>query len=165
VDRHYRTLPDARHTGVAGSSMGGLISLYAALRRPDVFGRAGVFSCACWIARPQIYALARSARAGPHAGALLLRAGAAETPDGEPARDQTEMVGTLAAAGFAPGRAGVARVARTGSTRSGSAARVRGRLRWLLADAPPARPTRPVAPAPGRVGGAAGQRRARSDRK
>jgi metallo-beta-lactamase class B len=144
VDRHYRTLPDARHTAVAGSSMGGLISLYAALRRPDVFGRAGVFSCACWIARPQIYALARSARPGRTPARFYFVAGAAETPDGGPARDQTEMVRTLAAAGFPPGRAVVARVAADGKhaewfwRREFAAA-----YRWLLADAPPARPTPP----------------------
>ena len=28
IDRDFRTLPDAQHTGIAGSSMGGLISLY-----------------------------------------------------------------------------------------------------------------------------------------
>ena len=42
VDRTWRTLPDAAHTGIAGSSMGGLISLYAGLRHPEVFGRIGV---------------------------------------------------------------------------------------------------------------------------
>jgi alpha-amylase len=44
IDRHYRPLPDRLHTGVAGSSRGGLIALYAALQYPDVFGRVGVFS-------------------------------------------------------------------------------------------------------------------------
>src|SRR5438132_769367 len=50
IDQHYRTLPDRFHTGIAGSSMGGLISLYAALKYPDVFGRVGVFSPAFWVA-------------------------------------------------------------------------------------------------------------------
>lgn len=44
VDRRWRTLPDREHTGIAGSSMGGLISLYAALRYPEVFGRVAAFS-------------------------------------------------------------------------------------------------------------------------
>lgn len=44
VDARYRTLGRAEHTGVLGSSMGGLISLYIALRYPDVFGFAGVLS-------------------------------------------------------------------------------------------------------------------------
>lgn len=40
IDRTYRTRPEPRFTAVAGSSMGGLISLYALAERPDTFGRA-----------------------------------------------------------------------------------------------------------------------------
>lgn len=100
VDKRYRTLRDPAHTGIMGSSMGGLISLYAALKRPDVFGRAGVFSCACWIARPYVYEFAR--RSGkPHKGArIFFVAGDLETKDGEQVRDQREMVDTLVAAGW-----------------------------------------------------------------
>jgi predicted alpha/beta superfamily hydrolase len=48
VDRHYRTLPGPSDTGVCGSSLGGLVSLYLGLTRPDVFGRIGVMSPAVW---------------------------------------------------------------------------------------------------------------------
>jgi predicted alpha/beta superfamily hydrolase len=44
IDRDFRTLTEARSTGIAGSSLGGLISLYALFRRPETFGSAGVFS-------------------------------------------------------------------------------------------------------------------------
>jgi len=44
IDRTYRTLPDAGHTAVMGSSMGGLISLYALCCYPQVFSRAGCVS-------------------------------------------------------------------------------------------------------------------------
>ena len=44
IDRTYRTQPDPAHTAIAGSSMGGLISCYAFLARPDVFGRAACVS-------------------------------------------------------------------------------------------------------------------------
>ena len=44
VDATYRTLPDRDHTAVMGSSMGGLISLYALVEYPDVFGKAGCVS-------------------------------------------------------------------------------------------------------------------------
>ncbi|MBC3542291.1 alpha/beta hydrolase [Rufibacter sediminis] len=54
VDAHYRTLPGQTHTGIAGSSMGGLISLYAALKYPKVFGKVGVFSPAFWVS-PELY--------------------------------------------------------------------------------------------------------------
>ncbi len=50
IDKQYRTLPDRSNTFVAGSSMGGLISMYATLRYPQVFGGAGIFSPAFWTA-------------------------------------------------------------------------------------------------------------------
>jgi predicted alpha/beta superfamily hydrolase len=48
IDSVYRTKKDSRNTSISGSSMGGLISLYAIMRYPDVFGSAGVFSPAFW---------------------------------------------------------------------------------------------------------------------
>lgn len=54
IDEHYRTLKNKKNTFTAGSSMGGLISLYATLKYPKVFGGAGVFSPAFWVA-PKIY--------------------------------------------------------------------------------------------------------------
>lgn len=53
IDKHYRTKKDERNTFVAGSSMGGLISFYAILKYPEVFGGAGTFSPAFWIT-PQL---------------------------------------------------------------------------------------------------------------
>ena len=50
IDHHYRTQPGREATGIAGSSMGGLLATYAALRYPAVFGRVGVFSPAYWFA-------------------------------------------------------------------------------------------------------------------
>ncbi|KAI9016022.1 Alpha/Beta hydrolase protein [Hyaloraphidium curvatum] len=44
VDKHYRTLKDPRHTGVLGSSMGGVVSAALCWQRPDVFGLAGIIS-------------------------------------------------------------------------------------------------------------------------
>ena len=44
VDAHYRTLPDQHNTFIMGSSMGGLISLYAMCEYPHVFGGAGCVS-------------------------------------------------------------------------------------------------------------------------
>lgn len=55
IDQKFRTKNDAANTFTAGSSMGGLISLYAVVKYPNVFGGAGVFSPAFWTA-PQLYA-------------------------------------------------------------------------------------------------------------
>lgn len=61
IDSLYRTKKDAKHTAIAGSSMGGLISMYAAVKYPDMFGVAGVFSPSFWIA-PQMYPLTTDAK-------------------------------------------------------------------------------------------------------
>lgn len=44
IDSHYSTLSDKEHTFIAGSSMGGLISLYALCEYPEVFGGAACMS-------------------------------------------------------------------------------------------------------------------------
>lgn len=52
IDQGYRTLPDRDNTGIMGSSMGALISHYAIVQYPQVFGRAGIFSPTYWTAPP-----------------------------------------------------------------------------------------------------------------
>jgi len=54
IDKRFRTLKDSSHTFIAGSSMGALISLYAVIKYPNVFGSAGIFSPAFWVA-PQLF--------------------------------------------------------------------------------------------------------------
>lgn len=54
VDATYRTLTAAENTAVMGSSLGGLVSLYAAVKYPEVFGMAGVFSPSFWFSE-EIY--------------------------------------------------------------------------------------------------------------
>ncbi len=44
IDAEYRTLTGPMDTAIAGSSMGGLMSCYAFVTRPDVFGRAACVS-------------------------------------------------------------------------------------------------------------------------
>jgi predicted alpha/beta superfamily hydrolase len=54
IDSHYQTRPEAKHTGLGGSSLGGLASLYLALKYPKVFGRAAVVSPSVWFGDKQI---------------------------------------------------------------------------------------------------------------
>lgn len=54
IDKKYRTLKNKENTFIAGSSMGGLISMYAILKYPKKFGGAGVFSPAFWVG-PKIF--------------------------------------------------------------------------------------------------------------
>lgn len=48
IDAQFRTRPDPAHTAVVGSSLGGLISIYAGLQRPEVFGLVGAMSPSTW---------------------------------------------------------------------------------------------------------------------
>jgi predicted alpha/beta superfamily hydrolase len=54
IDRQFRTRRVAAETGIVGSSMGGLVSLYAWFRRPDIFALAGVMSPSLWYGRERL---------------------------------------------------------------------------------------------------------------
>ena len=58
IDRRYSTLPGPEHTVVMGSSMGGLVSLYALAEYPQVFGGAGGVSTH-WVGLPTSWGPAR----------------------------------------------------------------------------------------------------------
>jgi metallo-beta-lactamase class B len=104
VDRTYRTRPGREHTGVMGSSMGGLISLHAALRHPGVFGQAGVFSPSLWFS-DSVFVAARNARPAARPRMYFLSGGMEGPPDRPRVvlDDQQRMVDTLVAAGWRPG--------------------------------------------------------------
>ena len=57
IDKKYRTKTNAKNTMIMGSSLGGLVSFYALLKYPEVFGKAGVFSPSFWFNRNQINAI------------------------------------------------------------------------------------------------------------
>jgi predicted alpha/beta superfamily hydrolase len=48
IQREYRALPDPRVTGMGGSSLGGLVSLYLGLKHPRIFGRLAALSPSVW---------------------------------------------------------------------------------------------------------------------
>jgi predicted alpha/beta superfamily hydrolase len=48
VDREYRTISDSRHTGIGGSSLGGLLSLYLGLKHSRIFGKIAALSPSVW---------------------------------------------------------------------------------------------------------------------
>ncbi len=54
IDKKYRTKKNKDNTFISGSSMGGLISFYAVLKYPKIFGGAGVFSPSIWICKPEM---------------------------------------------------------------------------------------------------------------
>ena len=54
IDEEYRTLRGAAHTGLGGSSLGGLVSLYLGLQHPNTFGKLLVMSPSVWWAKRAI---------------------------------------------------------------------------------------------------------------
>jgi predicted alpha/beta superfamily hydrolase len=48
IDREYRTLPDAANTGLGGSSLGGLVSIYLGLLYSGIFWKLAVLSPSVW---------------------------------------------------------------------------------------------------------------------
>jgi predicted alpha/beta superfamily hydrolase len=54
VDHHYRTLPGTENCGIGGSSLGGLVTLYLALKYTWVFGKLVAMSPSVWWRRRAI---------------------------------------------------------------------------------------------------------------
>ena len=78
IDTKYRTKKGPENTFVAGSSMGALISLYAMIQYPSVFGAAGIFSPS-FSQAPTIYADAEKFTS-PGQPRFYLYAGGKESP-------------------------------------------------------------------------------------
>jgi predicted alpha/beta superfamily hydrolase len=82
IDRLFRTRAAREATAILGSSMGGLISLYAFFRYPSVFGAAGIMSPSIWFGQGAVLDFIQEARpprgrlyldVGRHEGASTLR--------------------------------------------------------------------------------------------
>jgi predicted alpha/beta superfamily hydrolase len=101
VDASFQTRPARADTVLAGSSLGGLISLYGLYRYADVFGSASVHSPALWFADGAIFRFIEE-MASLAVGRIHLDVG---TDEGEEAlMDVRILKGLLIIAGLAPGR-------------------------------------------------------------
>ena len=49
VDKKFRTKTEREFTGIGGSSMGGLVSIYSGLMYPEVYGKLMIFSPSLWV--------------------------------------------------------------------------------------------------------------------
>ena len=61
IDENYRTLPDRAHTYICGSSMGGLMALYASTVYNHVFSRAAALSPSLWVSPYKVTRLVENA--------------------------------------------------------------------------------------------------------
>ncbi len=99
VDSVLRTLPSRENTAIMGSSLGGLISDYAAVAYPEVFGMAGVFSPSFWFS-DSVWRFTRLHPAQSPVRFYML-CGGAESEQMAP--DMLAMKDSLTAAGFDAG--------------------------------------------------------------
>lgn len=149
IDREYRTRPQPRFTAVAGSSMGGLISLYALTERADVFGKAAAVSTHSPLVdpglltqQPQMAEMVKadwrrylSTRLGAPGGRKLWMDHGTETLDAGYAPYQAVLDEGVAKAGWTRGKDFESRVYKgTAHEENAWAARLPEILGWLLAD-------------------------------
>jgi predicted alpha/beta superfamily hydrolase len=88
IDQDFRTLPDRKHTGTMGSSMGGLISLYGFFRHHETFGFAGIMSPAFYVNEKKIFTMVHDTSYIP--GKLYIDVGTQEVPEQD---DQYKKLG------------------------------------------------------------------------
>lgn len=100
VDRRFRTRPEREATGVFGSSLGGLISLYAFFRAPETFGFTGAMSPSLWFAGRAM--LSYVERDGAPPGRVYLDIGTEEGAG--TVRDARDLARILEGKGYAPER-------------------------------------------------------------
>ncbi len=134
IDRTYRTRPDPDSTGVGGSSLGGLVSLYLAFTYPQVFRRVAALSPSVWWNWRAILKIVRQSRSKPPLK-IWLDMGTAEGRKG--LDDARLLKAALVGLGFSTG-VDLHYAEYEGATHSETAwaERVGPMLKWLF---PPAR--------------------------
>ena len=95
VDRQFKTKSDRFNTGIMGSSLGGLVSLYAGIKHPQIFGRIGALSPSIWWNNRSIIGLYHQASVLPQR--IYLDSG---TEGGEEPQDVTDLHLELQSRGF-----------------------------------------------------------------
>ena len=65
IGQHYRVQPGRDHTGIGGSSLGALVSLFLGIEYPQVFGRLAVHSPSVWWNHRSILNLLRNSKLQP----------------------------------------------------------------------------------------------------
>jgi len=139
VDRTYRTKPEADHTALAGSSLGGLISLHTVLRHPGVFGKAACFSSSFWVGERRMLKEAAAAKPDP---ALRLYLDIGDRESGSPAdsrqavQDTLDVAETLRARGLGADRLRAVVAPGARHQEPAWAARFPAALQWLFQAAP-----------------------------
>ena len=100
IDERYRTLADAHNTGLGGSSLGGLATLYLGFTHPEVFGKLAVLSPSVWWDNKAILKIIRATQPKPRLK-IWLSMGTEESKSG--LRDANSLRDTLVGKGWKEG--------------------------------------------------------------
>ncbi len=131
INETFRTLTGREHTGLGGSSLGGLVSLYLGLRHPEVFGRLAVMSPSIWWDNRSILKVLSASGELEQHPRVWLDAGDAEGPRTQP--DAELLAKQLVEQGWRPEEDLHYEWISGGTHDEGAwAARVRPMLEWLF---------------------------------
>lgn len=110
IDARYRTTQDVKETGIIGSSLGGLYSLYAGFKHPETFGLVGAMSPSIWWADRDILSEIKQTPTKQVPAHIWVSMGTAEDPEdldgnGVPdvLDDTRKLVKLLESRGYQPG--------------------------------------------------------------
>ena len=111
INTHYRIRQGPENTGLGGSSYGGLITLYTAIKKPDVFGFILIESPSFYVNKRAVLDMAREFSLWPEktylgVGTNELGLKSCEQTDGnrEPVRDVQELYNILLNSGVSKDR-------------------------------------------------------------
>jgi predicted alpha/beta superfamily hydrolase len=99
IDRRFRTDPGRESTVIGGSSLGGLIALYAFIRHARLFGRALVMSPALWFGDRRVFPFVDRSTVPPRSR-LYVDVGTAEGV--QALRDARRLHRLMVAIGYGP---------------------------------------------------------------
>ncbi len=103
IDEHYRTRPDRLNTGIMGSSMGGLISLYIGLEYQQIFSKVGALSSSFGLNNEELIAFIKE-KGKEHPMRIWMDIGSEESAAEEMEAHQLAVYRALTEAGWKAGR-------------------------------------------------------------
>jgi predicted alpha/beta superfamily hydrolase len=129
IDARYRTRPGPGDTGLAGSSLGGLVSLYLGMKYPGTFTRLGVISPSVWWANKDILTKVQALDTKPPLR-LWVDMGTSEGENG--ISDARDLRQALETEGWGPGDLKYVELEGAGHNEGAWAARFGDVLRYLF---------------------------------
>lgn len=94
IDSNYPTLPDRASTSICGSSMGGLMALYAACDYNHVFQKAACLSPSFWVSKDKVLEMVSDAQMQPDT-CIYIDYGSMELPNHAPSSEALISVARL----------------------------------------------------------------------